>query len=116
MDSNASRLASLGPMSARDQLYRSESNKTFENEPVLPSLPVPDLKNTLDIYLDTVRPVTTEDEFRNTETIVKNFYESIGPKLQESLLHRAKSKRNWVKFVNSFPFILPLIAEFNLLH
>lgn len=96
MDSNTSRLASLGPMSARDQLYRSDTNKTFENESILPSLPVPDLGNTFRIYLDTVKPVVSAEEYQATEAIVEKFLATVGPRLQESLLRRGLEKRNWV--------------------
>lgn len=96
MDSNSSRLASLGPMSARDQLYRSDTNKTFENESILPSLPVPHLENTFKIYLDTVKPIVSDEEYRKTELVVNNFLTTIGPQLQESLVQLGKEKRNWV--------------------
>ena len=95
--SEDNRLLSLGPMSVRDQLYRSATNKTFENEPDLPSLPVPDLQSTLALYLDTVKPVVDNEEYENTEQIVKKFGSLIGPKLQEALLQRAQKSRNWLE-------------------
>lgn len=96
MKQNA-RLSSLGPMSARDQLYRSDVNKTFENEASLPSLPVPDLRTTMDLYLDTVKPIVTPEEYQHTQLIVDKFVNGDGIKLHEALVQRSKTHRNWVK-------------------
>ncbi|RWS08099.1 peroxisomal carnitine O-octanoyltransferase-like protein [Dinothrombium tinctorium] len=89
--------SSLGSKSLRDQLYVSESNKTFENDETLPSLPIPSLHNTLDLYLDTVRPVVDNAEFAATEEIVKKFENGIGQKLHQKLVQRAQGKRNWLE-------------------
>ena len=83
-------------MSARDQLYRSDTNKTFENEQALPSLPVPDLKSTMALYLDTVKPVVSAEEYQQTEKIVERFINGDGLKLHEHLVKRASNHRNWV--------------------
>lgn len=83
-------------MSVRDQLYRSTTNKTFENEADLPSLPVPSLQSTLDLYLDTVKAVTNQEEYENTKKIVGQFISTDGPKIQNLLIERSQKSRNWV--------------------
>lgn len=85
-------------LSVRDNLYVSEDENTFQNEDILPSLPLPELKQTLDKYLDSVRPHVTEEEFNETERIVKEFENGVGKRLQEKLLKRAQQMRNWVIF------------------
>ncbi|RWS24070.1 peroxisomal carnitine O-octanoyltransferase-like protein [Leptotrombidium deliense] len=89
--------SSLGPKSLRDQLYVSESNRTFENDDKLPSLPLPELRNTLDLYLDTVRPVVDNQQFAETETIVRQFENGIGQKLHQKLVKRSQSSKNWLE-------------------
>ena len=70
--------------------------KTFANDETLPDLPVPNLKDTLNQYLDSVKPHVTEDEFLTTTDIVENFEKNEGPILHQRLLERAKTHRNWV--------------------
>ena len=72
--------------------------KTFANDETLPDLPVPNLKDTLNRYLDSVKPHVTEDEFLTTTDIVENFEKNEGPILHQRLLERAKTHRNWVRF------------------
>ena len=70
--------------------------KTFANDETLPDLPVPNLKDTLNRYLDSVKPHVTEDEFLTTTDIVENFEKNEGQILHQRLLERAKTHRNWV--------------------
>uniref|UniRef100_A0A4D5R9U8 Carnitine O-acetyltransferase n=1 Tax=Scolopendra viridis TaxID=118503 RepID=A0A4D5R9U8_SCOVI len=64
----------------------------------LPKLPVPPLQQTLQKYLRTVKPVVTEDEFQQTEALVKEFGSPKGPgeKLQKLLEMKAKTTENWL--------------------
>ncbi|RKP13517.1 acyltransferase ChoActase/COT/CPT, partial [Piptocephalis cylindrospora] len=58
----------------------------------LPPLPVPDLQDTLDTYLETVRPLlqSSQDfDYEHTKRIVQAFAENEGPRLQEALERRA---------------------------
>ena len=71
--------------------------KTFANDETLPDLPVPNLKDTLNRYLDSVKPHVTEDEFLTTKDIVENFEKNEGQILHQRLLDRAKNHRNWVR-------------------
>ena len=72
--------------------------KTFEFDNDLPPLPLPDLKDTLSTYLESLRPLlTSEEEFTEVETIVKEFENGIGQELHERLHQRATAKKNWVR-------------------
>ena len=42
------------------------AKKTFENDDNLPALPLPSLKNTLDLYLQSVVPFLTKNELEKT--------------------------------------------------
>lgn len=87
-----SKLESLFLISLKD------NQKTFSEDDKLPSLPLPDLKHTLDRYLDSVKVLVTPKEFNNTVRIVEKFENGIGRELDEKLRRKAKSERNWVSF------------------
>ena len=76
--------------------------KTFEFEDNLPSLPLPELNETLNMYLESLRPFLDSNEFTKVEIIVKKFENGIGKELQESLKRRAITKKNWVSESNHF--------------
>ena len=80
----------------RDAVFKSTSTKTFEHEESLPSLPVPQLRSTLDTYLETVKPVVTDEEYKTTEALVKKFENGVGTQLQKILVKKAESEKNWV--------------------
>ncbi|GFU17044.1 peroxisomal carnitine O-octanoyltransferase [Nephila pilipes] len=82
---------------ARDALYLSSSEKTFANDELLPSLPVPPLNQTISKYLDSVKSHVTEEEFMRTEEIAQNFQNGIGEDLHAKLLQKATSERNWLE-------------------
>ena len=82
---------------AIDSLYISEQECTFRYDDQLPALPVPSLENTLNKYLDTVRPHVSEDEFVETEKLVREFEQGNGKELHGRLLEYAKTKRNWLE-------------------
>uniref|UniRef100_A0A646QE80 CarnOAT n=1 Tax=Hemiscolopendra marginata TaxID=943146 RepID=A0A646QE80_9MYRI len=72
-----------------------QSNSTTTD---LPKLPVPPLQHTLQKYLRTVNPLVTEEEFQQTEALVKEFGSPKGPgeKLQKLLEMKAKTTENWL--------------------
>ena len=76
--------------------------KTFEFEDNLPSLPLPELNETLNMYLESLKPFLGSNEFTKVEIIVKKFENGIGKELQESLKRRAITKKNWVSESNHF--------------
>lgn len=71
--------------------------KSFAYQDKLPSLPVPDLHQTLTKYLDSVKPHVSEEEFRKTKTIVHEFENGQGRQLHSLLLDRAGQRRNWLE-------------------
>ncbi|KAI9014355.1 acyltransferase ChoActase/COT/CPT [Phycomyces nitens] len=67
----------------------------------LPKLPVPALHNTLQKYLQSVRPLLSDEDFQKTQTAVNEFEApgGIGEKLQERLLAKANDPKvvNWME-------------------
>ncbi|XP_031553075.1 carnitine O-acetyltransferase-like [Actinia tenebrosa] len=76
--------------------YMYHSMKALEDS--LPRLPVPSLQQTMDKYLQAVKPLVDEDDYKNTKTLVEEFRKpgGVGEKLQERLLERAKFTDNWL--------------------
>ena len=72
------------------------AKKTFENDDNLPALPLPSLKNTLDLYLQSLAPFLTSDELEKKRKIVQEFGDNEGQILHEKLLQRSSEKKNWV--------------------
>ena len=69
---------------------------TFSADDLLPSLPVPNLDDTLNKYLESIKPFVNELEYANSEKIAESFKNGIGQKLHFYLVDRSKKKRNWV--------------------
>ncbi|XP_008435091.1 choline O-acetyltransferase b isoform X2 [Poecilia reticulata] len=69
-----------------------------QDSQVLPKVPVPPLKQTLDTYLKCVQHLVKEEQFKKTKTIVEKFGApgGIGEILQKKLLERKDKKANWV--------------------
>ncbi|PIK52014.1 putative peroxisomal carnitine O-octanoyltransferase [Apostichopus japonicus] len=75
----------------------AKTEKTFQFEEDLPSLPVPSLEDSLQNYLDSVKVVVTPGEYEKTRRIVKEFEVNIGPKLHAELTKRAEKSKNWLE-------------------
>uniref|UniRef100_A0A803TLD9 Choline/carnitine acyltransferase domain-containing protein n=1 Tax=Anolis carolinensis TaxID=28377 RepID=A0A803TLD9_ANOCA len=67
---------------------------TFQYQSSLPSLPVPALDESLQKYLDSVRPFLKEEEFQQTQDIVERFENGIGKELHQKLFERAFAKHH----------------------
>ncbi|XP_004602212.1 peroxisomal carnitine O-octanoyltransferase [Sorex araneus] len=78
-------------------LAKSTEERTFQYQDSLPPLPIPSLEESLKKYLEAVKPFSSEEEFKKTEEIVKQFQNGIGRKLHQKLLEKAKGKRNWLE-------------------
>ena len=65
----------------------------------LPPLPLPQLSDTLERYLKTVRPLLTDAEFAHTTAVVTDFQREggEGETLQAFLEEKAGSERNWME-------------------
>lgn len=72
--------------------------KMIAHQKSLPRLPVPPLHPSLERYLLSVRPLLTEDEYYQTEKVVKTFGGpgGLGVKLHNMLKERAKVTENWL--------------------
>ncbi|XP_046356169.2 peroxisomal carnitine O-octanoyltransferase-like isoform X1 [Haliotis rufescens] len=80
-----------------DALMLSDTEKTFQYTDELPSLPIPPLKQTLDKYLESTKPFVTDEEYGETERIVREFEAGLGKELHLKLSEKAKYKRNWLE-------------------
>ncbi|KAG0670261.1 Carnitine O-acetyltransferase mitochondrial [Maudiozyma exigua] len=72
--------------------------ETFHLQEKLPSLPVPELNETIAKYLQSVKPYIKgkPDEFSRQKFLCQDFLENEGPVLQDRLLKYSKGKRNWM--------------------
>ena len=64
----------------------------------LPRLPVPDLSQSLQRYVEAMTPIVGTDQLERTKRIVKEFGRAggQGEQLQSRLKERAKTQENWV--------------------
>ncbi|XP_071629658.1 carnitine O-acetyltransferase-like isoform X1 [Temnothorax longispinosus] len=69
------------------------------NKQPIPKQPVPDLKQTAERYLRSLKPLLTDNEYKNTERIVGEFisHTGAGPRLHAKLLERYQNTDNWMK-------------------
>lgn len=66
--------------------------KLFEAQDELPNLPVPELQQALAMYVSSVEPLTSKEEFENTKALVEDFGKpgGVGVKLHALLKERAE--------------------------
>lgn len=78
---------------------------------VLPKVPVPPLKQTLDTYLRGVQHLIDEKQFRKTKAIVEKFGApgGVGEVLQKKLLERRDKTSNWV--TSSFQRVKEILSR-----
>lgn len=88
-------------MSLRDSLYLTENKDetTFKYDESLPSLPVPNLRESVFKLLDTIKPIATDPSlFRETERKALDFLQDDNVnELQRMLQDRANTKKNWLE-------------------
>ncbi|KAF0446799.1 acyltransferase ChoActase/COT/CPT [Gigaspora margarita] len=70
---------------------------TYQYQDNLPKLPIPPLEDTLQRYLSAVKPLQREKDFLQTNTVVGQFLENEGPKLQEKLQSYATDKSSYIE-------------------
>lgn len=70
-------------------------------------MPLPPLKDTLDLYLKCMKHLLTEDQFSKTTSIVKQFGApgGVGELLQSKLAEKREKSVNWVKIIFPLPNI-----------
>ncbi|PYH87026.1 carnitine acetyl transferase [Aspergillus uvarum CBS 121591] len=70
---------------------------TFANQDSLPKLPIPELEQTCQKYLEALAPLQAPREQDETKAAVQDFLRSEGPILQEKLKNYASSKTSYIE-------------------
>ncbi|XP_041804022.1 choline O-acetyltransferase, partial [Chelmon rostratus] len=88
----------LPPCTANMPVLNQEPSKDLGGSDGLPKLPLPTLKDTLDMYLRCMKHLLTEEQLNKTQHIVKQFGApgGVGELLQSKLMERREKKENWV--------------------
>lgn len=76
----------------------TESSKPlYASQTTIPHLPVPTLDSTFSKYLETLQPLQSAEEQKQSAKLVKNFLaDPLAEKLQSRLQERAKEKDSWL--------------------
>ncbi|XP_038266156.1 choline O-acetyltransferase [Dermochelys coriacea] len=77
---------------------QKEKDACSKDETTLPKLPVPPLQQTLHMYLQCVKHLIPDEQFRKTKAIVEQFGVAggLGESLQQKLLDKRDKTGNWV--------------------
>lgn len=109
------------------QSLRTNSYKgiTFSLQDQLPSLPIPDLNDTLNKYLLSIKPFiqsvpfNDNDEYQRQVQLCNDFIHNLGPILQKRLIQYSSNKRNWLSnwwdsqaYLNSTDPLFPYVSYF----
>ncbi|KAI1910457.1 carnitine O-acetyltransferase yat1 [Ophidiomyces ophidiicola] len=70
---------------------------TFEKQDLLPKLPIPSLESTCRKYLDSLAPLQSPREHKETKSAVRKFLRDEGPTLQKKLQLYASSKTSYIE-------------------
>ncbi|XP_078272346.1 carnitine O-acetyltransferase-like isoform X2 [Rhinoraja longicauda] len=86
------------PLRVRTPAFCRPPPRPFSSQCLLPQLPVPPLRHTLERYLLALQPLVSPEELEQTRQIVRDFSKprGIGPKMQDRLEKRAKRTENWL--------------------
>ncbi|OCF34576.1 carnitine O-acetyltransferase [Kwoniella heveanensis CBS 569] len=88
---------SLTSSSALKADAKATAKPLYASQSTLPHLPVPTLSSTFHKYLETLRPLLSDDAYARNEKLVKSFLSSDYSKtLQSRLEARAGSKESWL--------------------
>ncbi|EEH17958.2 hypothetical protein PABG_00521 [Paracoccidioides brasiliensis Pb03] len=79
------------------QLQKIKDGITFANQDSLPRLPIPDIENTCNRYLEILAPLQTVKEQEDTKAAVNDFLKYEGPELQDKLRNYANSKSSYIE-------------------
>jgi len=82
----------------RASLYfmSKDDKNTFDFDETLPSLPLPELKDTMERYYACIQPFGTKEELATARSTIDEFQKGVGAELHERLKKRAASMRNWL--------------------
>ncbi|TRZ15969.1 hypothetical protein HGM15179_011129 [Zosterops borbonicus] len=79
-------------------MQKNEKDTCSKNEREVPKLPVPPLQQTLGMYLQSMKHLVPEEQFKKTKAIVEKFgiAGGLGESLQKMLEERSEKTANWV--------------------
>ncbi|XP_017118576.1 LOW QUALITY PROTEIN: peroxisomal carnitine O-octanoyltransferase [Drosophila elegans] len=82
----------------RASLYfmNKDDKNTFDFDETLPSLPLPELKDTMERYFTAIQPFGTKEELTQARKTINEFQNGVGAQLHEQLKKRAASMKNWL--------------------
>ncbi|KAF1990587.1 carnitine acetyl transferas-like protein [Aulographum hederae CBS 113979] len=75
----------------------SKPGITFAAQDNLPKLPIPDLETSCKKYLESLEPLQSHKEHRESQAAVRDFLKSEGPALQDRLKKYAEDKANYIE-------------------
>ncbi|XP_028591774.1 carnitine O-palmitoyltransferase 1, liver isoform isoform X2 [Podarcis muralis] len=78
------------------KLFSGRKPMLYSFQTSLPRLPVPAIKDTVNRYLESVRPLMNDEEFKRMEGLGKDFAHNLGPKLQWYLKLKSWWATNYV--------------------
>ncbi|XP_030337878.1 carnitine O-palmitoyltransferase 1, liver isoform isoform X4 [Strigops habroptila] len=78
------------------KLFSGRKPMLYSFQASLPRLPVPAVKDTVNRYLESVRPLMDDEEFRRMEGLAKDFAFNLGPRLQWYLKLKSWWATNYV--------------------
>ncbi|XP_033012148.1 carnitine O-palmitoyltransferase 1, liver isoform isoform X1 [Lacerta agilis] len=78
------------------KLFSGRKPMLYSFQTSLPRLPVPAVKDTVNRYLESVRPLMNDEEFKRMEGLGKDFALNLGPKLQWYLKLKSWWATNYV--------------------
>ncbi|KAM4667485.1 carnitine O-palmitoyltransferase 1, liver isoform 2-T11 [Amazona ochrocephala] len=78
------------------KLFSGRKPMLYSFQSSLPRLPVPAVKDTVNRYLESVRPLMDDEEFRRMEGLAKDFALNLGPRLQWYLKLKSWWATNYV--------------------
>uniref|UniRef100_A0A4W4EYE9 carnitine O-palmitoyltransferase n=1 Tax=Electrophorus electricus TaxID=8005 RepID=A0A4W4EYE9_ELEEL len=78
------------------RIFSGRQPQLYSYQGSLPNLPVPTIKDTIKRYLESVRPLMSDSEFKRMTTLAKEFEDSLGSRLQWYLKLKALWASNYV--------------------
>ncbi|XP_059810135.1 carnitine O-palmitoyltransferase 1, liver isoform-like isoform X2 [Hypanus sabinus] len=78
------------------KIFSGRKPMLYSFQTSLPRLPVPAVKDTLRRFLESVRPLMNEEDFRRTKALAKDFERNLAPRLQWYLLLKSWWASNYV--------------------
>ena len=79
------------------KLLLPKNPKLYEFQDLLPPLPLPEVKATIEKWLKSIKPLVSEEQYEITAQKAAAFLEKDAAKLQAWLQERVKTKQNWLE-------------------